>query len=181
MCRLKRKLYNRAKKSKNPACWRKFKHLQNSTRNALRKAHWNYVNGILQEGLDAGDTKKFWRYIKAQQQDGNGVAPLRTGTSLHTDATSKAKALSDQFCSVFTRDSPETAETRLEGPSYPSLPDLQIDDAGVELLLSGLNPSKASGPDEIPARMLKTQSKEIALILAAIYNQSLDSDNLPAE
>ena len=181
LCRQKRKHYNKAKKSKNPEHWKKFKHLQNTTRNTLRKAHWNYVNGILQEGLDSGDTKKFWRYIKAQQQDGNGVAPLRTGTSLHTDAASKAKALSNQFSSVFTRDSPETADTKLEGPSFPTLPDLKIDKNGVELLLRGLNPSKASGPDEIPARMLKMLSTEIAPVLAAIYNQSLDTGYLPEE
>ena len=181
LCRKKRKQYNKAKKSKDPSQWAKFKHLQNQTRNTLRKAHWNYVNAILQEGLDAGDSKKFWRYVKAQQQDGSGVAPLRTGTSLHTDATSKAKALSDQFSSVFTKDSPETADTKLEGPSYPTLPDLQIERKGVELLLSGLNPSKASGPDEIPARMLKTLSAEIAPVLTAIFNQSLDSGYLPAE
>ena len=181
LCRKKRSVYNKAKKTKSTTQWARFKNLQNRTRDLLRKSHWNYVNGILQESLDSGDSKKFWRYIKAQQQDGNGVAPLRTGTSLHTNATSKAKALSDQFSSVFTRDSANTADTRLEGPSYPTLPDLKIQDKGVELLLSGLNPNKASGPDEIPARMLKTLSSEIAPVLAAIFNQSLDSGYLPAE
>ena len=52
LCRRKRKQYNKAKKSRDPSQWAKFKHLQNSTRNALQQANWNYVNGILQDSVD---------------------------------------------------------------------------------------------------------------------------------
>ena len=180
MCRKKRKVYNKAKKGDKKAS-AQFKHLQKQTRDALRRAHWNYVNSILQEGLDSGDTKKFWRYVKAQKQDDQGVAPLRTGTTLHSDAPSKAKALGRQFSEVFTRDTPETADVRLSGPQHPQIPDLFIDTHGVELLLADLNPSKAAGPDEIPARLLKTLSKELAPALSAFFNQSLDTGYLPKE
>ena len=181
MCRTKRKLYNKAKKSGSNAAWSRFKHAQNKTRNALRTAHWNYVNSILQEGLETGDSKKFWRYVKAQKQDSQGVAPLRTGTTLHTDALSKAKALSKQFSSVFTRDTPETADTKLSGPSYPEIPDLVLRTHGIQILLEGLNPSKASGPDEVPARLLKTLAQEIAPVLTSIFKQSVDTGYLPKE
>ena len=39
--------------------------------------------------------------------------------NLHSDSAGKAKALSEQFSSVFTEDTPETADLRAEGPSYP--------------------------------------------------------------
>ena len=57
--------------------------------------------------------------------------------------------------------------------------DLTINIEGVEKLLSGLNPSKASGPDEIPCRLLKELSHELAPVLTAIFNQSLNSGILP--
>ena len=159
----------------------RFKKLQNQTRDALRKAHWSHVNGILQEGLDKGDNKSFWKYVKAQKQDSQGVAPLRQDGSLHSDAKSKAKVLSDQFASVFTRDTPETADIKLEGPSYEPIPDLTITVEGVQKLLAGLNPSKASGPDEIPARILKMLHLELAPILTSIFSQSISTGEIPED
>ena len=65
--------------------------MQNVTRDTLRKAHWTYVNGILLEGLEQGDTKPFYGYIKSQKQDSKGVSPLRAHGQLHSDAPSKAQ------------------------------------------------------------------------------------------
>ena len=55
MCRKKRRLFRRAKKSTNPIHKAAYKHIQNETYNALRRAHWSYVNGILAEGLEQCD------------------------------------------------------------------------------------------------------------------------------
>jgi len=49
-----------------------------------------YINDVLQLGLDKGDTKPFWRYMRAQRQDNAGVAPLLHNGILHTDSLSKA-------------------------------------------------------------------------------------------
>ena len=43
----------------------------------------------------------------------------------------------------------------LPGVSYPSMSDIVVEPYGVEKLLSKVKPSKASGPDEIPCRVLK--------------------------
>ena len=42
----------------------------------------------------------------------------------------------------------------------------------IEKLLNYLNPSKASGPDLVPARILRLASKEISPVLSLIYQQS---------
>ena len=180
LCRKKRRVYNKAKQGSEKHRAR-FKKLQNETRDALRKAHWSHVNGILQDGLEKGDNKNFWKYVKAQKQDSLGVSPLRQGSKLYSDAKSKAKVLSNQFCSVFTRDTPDSADTKLEGPSYEPITDLVITVEGVQKLLAGLNPSKASGPDEIPARILKTLHVELAPILTEIYRQSIASGEIPED
>jgi len=71
---------------------------------------------------------------------------------------------------VFTRDGATASVTQLPGPDFPSISPLTIEPHGVEKLLSSLNPWKASGPDEIPAPVLKCAhvALEIVLALSAI-------------
>jgi hypothetical protein len=92
---------------------------------------------------------------------------------------SKAKLLSEQFCSVFTVDTPSTANIKLSGPHYPQIPDLVISEDGVRKLLEGLNPSKASGPDEIPARLLKNLADQLTPAITAIFRMSVQQGILP--
>ena len=60
-----------------------------------------------------------------------------------------------------------------------SMPEITITDKGVEGLLKGLNPNKASGPDEISPRLLKELHAEIAHILTKIYRSSLSTGIVP--
>ena len=55
------------------------------------------------------------------------------------------------------------------------MPDLDISCNGVQNLLKTLDPSKASGPDNIPTRILKFCVKEITPVLTDIFIQSLTS------
>ena len=181
MCRKKRRLYRRAKKSGKQEHMIAFKAIQNETRDALRQAHWAYVNSILVDGLERGDVKPFYGYVKSQQQDSQGVSPLRERGQLFSDAPSKARILSEQFKSVFTRDNPEVADTRLPGPDLPDIRPLNISPQGVEKLLKDLNPRKASGPDEAPARVLHNLAKEVAPALTAIFSQSIETGELPSQ
>ena len=180
MCRKKRRLYNAAKKRKKDKLWDAYRKLQDKTGNALRTAHWDYVNGIISDGLEKGNHQPFWSYIKHQRQDGQGVAPLRVGSQLYIDSASKAATLSEQFKSVFSRDSPALANKRLNPEAqYPDIPQVVIQVEGITKLLHNLNPSKAGGPDEIPARVLKNLAAEVSPILTALFKQSLHTGNLP--
>ena len=51
--------------------------------------------------------------------------------------------------------------------------DITMREEGVSKLLQKTNPRKASGPDMIPARLLKECADELAPILAVIFNKSL--------
>ena len=178
MCRKKHRLYRRAQRSQNASHRAAFEQLQNKTGDALRKAHWSYVNGILTDGLEEGKFKPFYGYLKSQKQDSQGVSPLRDHGQLHSDAPTKAHILSDQFKSVFTSDEPDP-NIRFQGPEFPTISPLVIETPGVEKLMVSLNPRKASGPDEIPARILQVLSFEIAPVLTTIFSQSIQSGNLP--
>ena len=60
----------------------------------------------------------------------------------------------------------------LDTRDIPDMPSIIIDIDGVTRLLQGVNPSKASGPDMLPTRVLKTAAPVIAPFLTLIFQQS---------
>ena len=65
--------------------------------------------------------------------------------------------------------------------SFSSISDLQISPAGVFKQLSQLNPKKACGPDEIPARVLKEVSQSVSCWLSFIFQQSYNCSTVPSD
>ena len=51
----------------------------------------------------------------------------------------------------------------------------------IKAKLKSLDPSKAQGPDQIPAKVLKELSNEISLQLSLIYNKSLEDGKIPED
>ena len=146
MTNKKQRLYNHAKRTHKEQNRAQYRAHKNNTTKALWKAHWNYINGILQTSLDDGNSKPFWRYIFSQKNDQSGVAALTKNGKLHSGGQKKAEILNRQFNSVFTADQPGV-QTTLSGPAYPALRQLVVNMKGVEKLLQDINPSKAFGPD----------------------------------
>ncbi len=67
MCKKKGRLHSKVKKGN--AHWQQFVDYQRTSQCALNRAHWQYVNGTLAQGIEHGDQKPFWRYICNQKQD----------------------------------------------------------------------------------------------------------------
>lgn len=59
------------------------------------------------------------------------------------------------------------------------MPDIKVTAEGVLKLLQKLNPNKATGPDMLPARIMKELAAEISPLLAIIYQKSLDTGTIP--
>ena len=62
------------------------------------------------------------------------------------------------------------------------MPGIIITTEGVARLLYGLNPNKATGPDDklcVPARILQLTRNELAPVLQIIFQKSLDTGKLP--
>jgi hypothetical protein len=62
-----------------------------------------------------------------------------------------------------------------------TIPSIKIKTEGVEKLLRNINPYKASGPDNIPNRILKQCAKQLAPSLAIIFQSSIDTGVLPKD
>ena len=65
--------------------------------------------------------------------------------------------------------------------NYPVMKDIHITPPGIEKLLKKLDPSKASGPDELKPRLLKELAHEISPILSLIFQKSLDTGIVPSD
>ena len=59
--------------------------------------------------------------------------------------------------------------------------DIVVTKEGVTKLLKGLNPSKAIGPDELHPRVLKELAMELGSVLAHLFQQSIDTGEIPKE
>ena len=59
--------------------------------------------------------------------------------------------------------------------------DIAVSKDGVIKLLKGLNPSKALGPDELHPRVLKELATELDPVFAHLFQQSIDTGEIPKE
>ena len=59
--------------------------------------------------------------------------------------------------------------------------DIAVSKDGVIKLLKSLNPSKALGPDELHPRVLKELATELGPVFAHLFQQSIDTGEIPKE
>ena len=144
----KSRLYRKAKSSGK---WEKYRHFSKEAKRNIRKAEWNHVNNVIKDSLEQNNTKPLFRYCKSKRQDNIGITPLKSKGNLLTDAKSKANILINQFVSVFTKDSDNTAPEIGKHRNTQSAPQLFIVRKGVLKILKNINIHKAMGPDEYRA------------------------------
>ena len=54
------------------------KKLRREIQRKLRRAYWDYLNGIFSENSQQGENnKRFWSYIKHQKSSNVGISPLK--------------------------------------------------------------------------------------------------------
>ncbi|KAI8494439.1 hypothetical protein Bbelb_276650 [Branchiostoma belcheri] len=178
-CRKKQRLYNKAKRTGQEEDWNKYKTVKKGVQKSIRQAHSKYVADILGEAI-VDKPKTFWSYIKGLRKDLVGVAPLKVGNTIISDSGKKAEVLSSQFKSVFTEED-TTDMPSLGQPCTPPMEHIVVSTDGVEKMLQGLNPAKASGPDQIPPWFLKLTASEIAPVLTNIFQHSLNTAEIPKD
>ena len=182
MIRKKHKLYKKAKKTKKTKHMEAFKKIKQETKTALKNTKNEFVNNTLHQSLENKNTKPFWNYIKKQRKDNTGIAPLKQKnvTTLATDNKQKAEILNQQFKSVFTKEDNDT-ELKYHGNRTEPIDTLIVQNKGVSKLLQELSPNKASGPDNIPNRILKETAIQVSPFLTKLFNQSLQIGKLPTD
>ena len=128
---------------------------------------------------DSGNCKRLYSFIKSKKCDGSGVSPLRSEGVLHSSPKDKAEILNSQFSSVFTSDNQAAVLPNLGESHCEPAPDIVVTENGVLKLLKNLNLNKASGPDQISSRFLKTMSSSIAPVLTILFQASINQGKIP--
>ena len=180
LCREKARKYKKAKRSGREDHWEQYKEFQKGVQAKLTEGRWDYINRFLQIGLETGNKKPFWKYLRVQKQEDFGISALKSNGKMFTDRKSISEILNTQFKSVFTKKT-SSKIPELPGVTFPSIKDLKITEFGVFKLLGKIDVSKASGSDCIPGRILQNLARELAPVLHFIFEQSLNTGDLPAE
>ena len=178
LCRKKARKYKKAKRSGREDHWEQYKEFQKVVQAKLTEGRWDYINRFLQIGLETGNKKPFWKYLRVQMQVDFGISALKSNGKMFTDRKSISEILNTQFKSVFTKKT-SSKIPELPGVTFPSIKDLKITEFGVFKLLDKIDASKASGPDCIPGRILQNLARELAPVLHFIFEQSLNTGDLP--
>ena len=149
-----------------------------------KKAHDQYLMNLFDdentEDHEGRGCKRLWSYIKALKRDIVGVSPLDHMGKLVTSGEHRAQALSDQYEGVFTME--DLTKIPYKGSSpFTSMKTIIVTIPGVEKLLNKLNPKKALGPDLLPTTIIKDNADILAPILTKIFQQSLDSGDVPTD
>jgi len=180
LSRQKHRRYIKAKgKPKASKEYRRYIGIKRKCEQKCREAHSKFMSDLISPENDKNN-KKFWSYIKSNRKDNTGVAPLQNENGiLFTDSSSKANILNDQFSNVFNKNEDKSSIPN-KGPSlHPNMSNITITENGVKKLLNNLNPHKATGPDDVPARLLKEIAEEIAPVFTNLFQASLNQGKIP--
>ena len=177
LSRRKKKAYNKARATKKKSDWIYYKELKKECQRESRKAYSSHVNTLVSED-QTGNPKKLYSFINSKKCDASGVAPLSSNVTNHSDSVKKSNILNDQFTSVFTSED-TTSILRLTPTDHPDAKPIVVNRKGVLKLLKDINPYKATGPDAIPGRLLKTLCDEVVDTLCTIFQASFDQGIIP--
>ena len=97
---------------------------------------------------------------------------------MFTDSNARANILNDQFASVFTSE-PNVPLPFNTLPTFSTMPKITNGVEDVATLLRSTQPHKGTGPDSVPARILKEATEELAPVLALLFQLSLDMGMVP--
>ena len=127
------------------------------------------------------DPRDFYRYINSQKKDTQGIPPLKrkNGKGVAQLDLEKAKEFNGQFTVVFNKN--EHTRVPLLDRYAPFMNDIAVSKDGVIKLLKGLKPSKALGPDKLHPRVLKELATELGPVFAHLFQQSIDTGEIPKE
>ena len=107
------------------------------------------------------------------------VKGLKENGNITSDSYSKSTIINDHLTSIFINDNSNLPDLGIS--PYPHLPHITVSRPGVFKLLSTLNPNKASGPDDLSAKLISTLANELTPAITSLFQQSFDSGIFPTK
>ena len=116
-----------------------------------------------------------------RKKDTQGIPPLKrkNGKGVAQSDLEKVEEFKGQFTDVFNKN--EHTQVPLLDRSAPFMNGIVISKDEVIKLLKGLNPFKALGPDAFHPRVLKQLATELGPVFAHLFQQSVNTGEIPKE
>ena len=119
----------------------------------MRKAKQQFF-----QSLDPAKPKQFWKVVKALSEGTSVILPLTHEGVTADTSLGKANMLNNYFATCFNNSCNPLNEDQQPLITTPFPVELLCNEEEVHELFSSLDESKANGPDEISAKMLKKHS-----------------------
>ena len=167
----------KAKRTGSARHWNKYLEYNKRLQDLVHTKFNAYIAGCTDEM--ANNPKKFWNLVGAKM--GDRGYPDTVSLDRETAETDKAKAemFNQFFGSVFTEPSAQEDLPNVNPIYNPNLEKIILEEKEVHKVLAELDPNKASGPDHIPARILKECAPSLASSLTTILNTSMKKGQFP--
>jgi hypothetical protein len=158
---------------------------QKVTCSEIYKEAQSYYKVSIQNKLseEGGNPKAWWRIVNSVTGDGSSteIPTLISHNVYYDDPKDKAELLKDIFASKATIDEAGRVPESLPIRSSKSLNSIKIRAKCVLRKLQKLKTSKATGPDGIPARVLKECASVIYKPLSSLFSLSLKAGIVPLD
>ena len=103
LSRQKKRSFDKARRTKKPKDFQRYKDLKNASRTACKEAYNDYVTNIISPESST-NPKRFWSFINSKKCDSTGVAPLKAANGItYSDNSTKANILNNQFRLCLTK------------------------------------------------------------------------------
>ena len=138
-----------------------------------------YVNNLV--GDIKANSRDLYRYINGQKKHSQGIPPFkrRNGNGVAESELEQADEFNGRFTDVFNKN--ERSQVPLPNRPAPFMKAIVVSAVGITKPLKGLNPSKALGSDELHPSVLKQLASEFGPVFAHLFQQSIDTGEIPKE
>ena len=186
--RIRDRLKWKAEKSSNPVHWQRYKTMMNKVNNLKRHAKERFYSNIETNLTESANNNKrdFWKIIRhfvKSNTSSSTIPPLITEENghrqIHVTDDEKADCLTTYFTSISTVPdvTPDLPVFQLK--TNEKLESFEISELEVYDVLSSLNVNKASGPNFISYRLLKSVARAVSKPLTTLFNRLLKDGIFP--
>ena len=174
----KQKLFRKYMKTRQSEDQKSYSRARNQVRWKCRQEAKRHEISIAEEAKTS--PKGVFNYAKRKMKTKTGIADLtKEDGTLASSSEEKANVLNDFFSSVFTLEDTTHMPATPEPTPMKPITSIRITESEVRKRLDKLNPTKATGPDGIPPRLLQELSEDLAGPLTVIMNKSMEEGKIP--
>ena len=180
------KALKKARELNDPLIWDDYRRLRNKVSTMTKKAKADYYSNLFDEVKTAA---AYWRLLKkasgTTKVNRQARQLKKDDGTLTTNDTEKANMLNDYFCTVAEKligpaDEIQPLHAHIsEIANTLTITSIQISQKEIEEMICKLKVKKATGPDGVPARLLKSAGKSIAPSLTGVFRHSAETCKPP--